>query len=99
MNATNNGKGGEALEKYKDRKHKPHIKFKMFLIANGITQREIAKLIDITEATVSLKINGWLHFTFEEVEKICNKYGIPPEIFLTRELNVSNKYNMHKECI
>jgi len=87
------------MGKYKDRKHKPHIKFKMFLVANKITQREIASLLGITEQTLSRKINGTLHFKFVEVEKICNKYGIMPEIFLTRELNNNNKYNKHKEVI
>lgn len=72
------------------KKHVPHLRFKGFLVAHGITQKEVAKLIGITDTTLSLKINGYLHFTFDEVERICNEYGIMPEIFLAKELNNSN---------
>lgn len=65
-------------------KHEPHYKFKGFLIENRISQKEVAKHLNISPVTVNQKINGTLHFTFDEVERICNEYGTKPDIFLTR---------------
>lgn len=72
-------------------KHAPHSKFKGFLAENRIQQKQVATLLGISPVTISQKINGRLHFTFDEVEVICSEYGIMPEIFLTKKLRKSNK--------
>lgn len=71
-------------------KHVPHYKFKGFLKENNIQQKEVAKFLNISPVTLNQKINGSLHFTFDEVEKICDEYRIEPDIFLTKKLRKSN---------
>jgi DNA-binding XRE family transcriptional regulator len=72
-------------------KHLPHSKFKGYLIENKIQQKEVAKLLNISPVTINQKINGSLHFTFNEVEIICDAYKLMPDIFLTRKLRNDNK--------
>lgn len=72
-------------------KHQPHDKFKGFLVENKIRQRTVAEMLGISPVTLNQKINGYLHFTFAEVEKICNEYKIDPSIFLTKKLRDNNK--------
>lgn len=79
------------MKKKKNLKHEPHSKFKGFLTENEIRQRTVAELLNISPITLNQKINGYLHFTFTEVEKICDEYGISPEYFLTKKLRNSNK--------
>lgn len=62
-------------------KHQPYLRFKGYLVENRIKQTEIAKLLNLSPVTVSQKINGYLHFTFPEVEKICDKYGLSADFF------------------
>lgn len=68
-------------------KHQPHGKFKAFLAENRITQKSIAELLNLSPVTVNQKINGTLHFTFDEVEMICVTYNIMPDLFLTRKVS------------
>lgn len=72
-------------------KHEPHDKFKGFLIENRISQKKVADLLNISPVTINQKINGSLHFTFDEVEKICSNYDIKPDIFLSKKFRNSNK--------
>lgn len=65
-------------------KHAPHFKFKGYLVSNNIRQHEVAQLLNLSPATINQKLNGYLHFSFNEVEKICEEYGIMPDIFLTK---------------
>lgn len=67
-------------------KHPPHLKVKGFFVANAIRQKEVADILNIAPTTLNQKLNGYLHFTFDEVEKICDEYGVSPEIFLTRDI-------------
>ena len=67
-------------------KHPPHLKVKGFFVANAIRQKEVADILNIAPTTLNQKLNGYLHFTFDEVEKICDEYGVGPEIFLTRDI-------------
>lgn len=67
-------------------KHEPHNRFKAYLVEHKIQQKYIAKLLNISPVTVNQKINGSLHFTFAEVETICNEFGIMPDIFLTKKV-------------
>lgn len=61
---------------------KGYKKFKAFLAGNGIKQKEIADLIDVTESTISKKINGKADFDMDEVRTICKKYNLKSDIFL-----------------
>ena len=67
-------------------KHAPHLQFKGFLVANNIRQNEVAEMLNISPVTLSHKINGHLHFTFSEIEKICDEYGVMPDLFLTQKV-------------
>jgi len=67
-------------------KHPPHLKVKGFFVANAIRQKEVADILNIAPTTLNQKLNGYLHFTFDEVEKICDEYGVGPEIFFTRDI-------------
>ncbi len=67
-------------------KHPPHLKVKGFFVAKDIRQKEVAELLNIAPTTLNQKLNGYLHFTFDEVEKICDEYGVSPDIFFTREV-------------
>lgn len=67
-------------------KHPPHLKVKGFFVAKDIRQKEVAELLNIAPTTLNQKLNGYLHFTFDEVEKICDEYGVGPDIFFTRDI-------------
>ena len=45
----------------------------------GITQEDAAKKINITPATVSLKLNNASEFSQCEIRKLCDLLAIPPE--------------------
>ncbi len=64
-------------------KHEPHLRFKGYLVANDIRQGKIAELLNISRVTLNQKLNGYQHFKFNEVEKICREYDITPDIFYT----------------
>lgn len=72
--------------KHRRIKHAPHLKLKGYFVANAIRQSQVADLLNISPTTLNQKLNGYLHFNFDEVEKICDEYGIGPEIFLTRKV-------------
>lgn len=63
--------------------HPPHQKFKAFLVENKIKQKEIAELLKLSPVTINQKINGTLHFSWNEVEIICNIYKLDFAIFKT----------------
>jgi transcriptional regulator with XRE-family HTH domain len=72
--------------KNKRLKHAPHYQLKGFLVANNIRQHEVAEMLNISPVTLNQKLNGYLHFTFDEVEKICEEYDLKPDIFLTQKV-------------
>lgn len=76
----------KTASKSKRIKHAPHLKVKGFFIANAVRQKQVADLLNIAPTTLNQKLNGYLHFTLDEVEKICDEYGIDPVIFLTRKV-------------
>lgn len=43
---------------------------------NGLTSKELAKLLDLTEQSVYRKIRGKTAFSYREVVKICDILGI-----------------------
>lgn len=61
-----------------------YMKLKAFLAENGIKQKEVAEMLDITQTSFSCKINrNGQDFTMDEVRKLCNEYNLDPnEIFL-----------------
>lgn len=76
----------EKKKRNKRLKHAPHLRVKGFLVENDIRQREVAEMLSISPVTLNQKLNGYLHFSFGEVEKMCEEYNIRPELFLTREV-------------
>jgi len=70
---------------------KGYAKFKGFLVANGIQQKEIAELLGIPRVAVNLILNGrrGRDFYGRQIEKICATYNIDAnDYFFT--LKVSN---------
>ncbi|HBF2805540.1 TPA: helix-turn-helix transcriptional regulator [Clostridioides difficile] len=59
-----------------------YIKFKCFLIENNIRQKDIAKLLNVSESTLSKKINGkGGDFSIQELKIICKKCNLKAEVF------------------
>lgn len=50
--------------------------FRGTMVAQGLTQRELARRLEMSENALSLKIRGKAAFTLEEVEKICKVFKI-----------------------
>lgn len=69
------------IKKQRKLKHKPYTKLKGVLAENGITQRELSKVLDLSPVTVNQKINGTLEFSYSEVEIICDLLSVSSEIF------------------
>lgn len=60
----------------------PYYKFKGYLAENNIQQKEVAKILKISQATFSKRLNGKSgDFKVQELKKICSKLGIKAEIF------------------
>lgn len=59
------------------------LKFKAWLVQNGIKQKDVAELLGIAEENLSAKINGRQNFTLAQVKVICEHYKISADIFLT----------------
>ena len=56
--------------------------FKGWLVTHGIKQKEVAKLLGVTDSMLSQKMNGRSEFSLKQVKIICEHYGISSEIFL-----------------
>lgn len=57
-------------------------KFKGFLAENGIQQKEVAELLNISVPTFNKRLNGTgSDFSIQDVKKICSRYNIKAEIF------------------
>ena len=69
-----------------EKERQPFYKFKGYLAENGIKQKELASLLEISEVSLSQKINrSGSTFTLDEVKKICEAYDISADdFFLTR---------------
>lgn len=63
------------------------LKFKAWMVENGIHQQEIADLIGVGLANTNAKINGRQNFTLDQVKAITSHYGISADIFLENALN------------
>ncbi len=63
-------------------KREPYYKFKGYLAENNIQQKEVAKLINISQATLSKRLNGkGGDFSIQDLKKICTSLKINAEIF------------------
>lgn len=55
----------------------PYLKLKMYLLENDIKHKDVAKLLGITPALFSQKINkNKSNFTLDEASKICSEYNL-----------------------
>lgn len=61
-------------------KHQPYLKLKALLAERGLKQRYLAELLGLSVVTVNQKINGTLHFTYDEVEIFCDDLNVSTEI-------------------
>ena len=68
------------------KKHEAYIKFKRQLLVKGVTYKEVAKIINTTEATVMCKINGTSDFYISEMRAICETLGIETDIFFADDV-------------
>ena len=62
------------------------LQFKGWMVANKVTQGEIAELLGISLQSVNMKVNGRQEFTLPQVKTICQHYGISADIFLSTVL-------------
>ena len=64
------------------------LEFKAAVVENGKTMADVAKYLNINEATLSRKVNGITEFSREEIQKICEflKLDSPVDIFFAKEL-------------
>lgn len=58
------------------------LQFKGWMVANKVTQGEIAELLGISLQSVNMKVNGRQEFTLPQVKTICQHYGISADVFL-----------------
>lgn len=56
-------------------------KFKGYCVENGIKQKELAELLDLSISVVNQKMNGRLDWTLEQVKTLCKHYGISADIY------------------
>ena len=66
--------------------HKPYAKFKGWLRTNGLTYSDVAKLLGLSVATVSAKINGQSDFLLSEIQLIREKYNLKDDIFFDKDV-------------
>lgn len=65
------------------RVHEPYDKFKGWLRSKRMTYADLAELLGLSEATISLKINGQSDFLLCEIQKIMATYDLQSDIFFT----------------
>lgn len=61
--------------------HAPYTAFKLAMAGKGLTLRDVAAAIDVTEPTLSQKINGSSDFYLSEIRTICETFGFETSIF------------------
>lgn len=63
------------------KKHAPYITLKLALAGKGLTYKDVAASIGVTQTTLMLKINGESDFYLTEQKIICDTFDIDPAIF------------------
>lgn len=66
-------------------------KLRGVMAERNVRQSDIAKLLSISEKSVSAKINGKVDFKVSELNKICTALKVEPEIFLANSFRFRNK--------
>lgn len=61
--------------------HPPYTAFKRAIAGKGLTLRDVAATIGVTESTLSQKINGSSDFFVTEIEAICKTFELNVAIF------------------
>ena len=65
----------------KGKKHAPYITLKRALAGKGLTYKDVADSIGVTQTTLMLKINGESDFYLTEQRVICDTFDLDPAIF------------------
>lgn len=68
-------------------KDRGYLKYKIFLLEQGIKYAEEAKMLGISEATYSRKINrvGYSDFTLDQVRAICKEHKLDANSFFLQQ--------------
>lgn len=61
--------------------HAPYKRFKGWLRENSLTYADVAKILGITTATVSSKVNGHSDFSLSEINLLRRTYHLESNIF------------------
>jgi DNA-binding XRE family transcriptional regulator len=67
--------------------HPPYSKFQGFCKENRITLKDIGDLLGLTLSTVCSKNNGQADYKMEEINKICDHFGVSSDIFRTQKVS------------
>jgi DNA-binding XRE family transcriptional regulator len=79
---TRNTKGGIGMKKEVKRRHAPYTKLKAYLNEIGMTQAELAKLLNKSRYALNQNLNGTGgDFSLSEVRLICMTLGISADEF------------------
>ena len=65
------------------RKHLPYTAVKNAIAGKGLTFKDVADVINVTESTLSLKIGGGSDFYLSEIKAICKAFDFDSSIFFT----------------
>lgn len=72
------------------RRHEPYTKLKAYLVANGISQGELAAMLKKSKSALNQNLNGTGgDFTIKEMRFICKKFNISADEYFLYP-NVSN---------
>lgn len=58
------------------------LKFKGYLAEHGITQVQLAEVLDLSLQSINKKVNGKEDFTLAQIKVLCQTYGISADLFV-----------------
>ena len=64
-----------------EKKHEPYIAVKHAFAGKGLKLKDVADTIEVTESTLSKKLNGESDFFLAEIVTICSAFGLEQSIF------------------
>lgn len=67
--------------------HQPYYKFMAYLKENRIKLKDIADIFGHTVQTISMKNHGKADYTMSEINVMCDRFGISPELFRTKKVS------------
>ncbi len=68
------------------RKHVPYTALRNAIAGLGLTLKDVANVIHVTESTLSLKINGGSDFYISEAYAICAAFGLDISLFFAADV-------------